>query len=112
MYLGTSIGGFHVLDVSSSFSIRICDYKMPSFTDMPLVEMKICPKDCRYIALAYYNSSTNNGAEGEGLLIIYDMVKNKVSSRFGLPKRRRGTTDTAVRRHVSRAGTGAASASV
>ena len=31
LYLGTSIGGFHVVDVSSSFSIRICEYNMPSF---------------------------------------------------------------------------------
>ena len=46
LYLGTSIGGFHVVDVSSSFSIRICEYNMPSFSEWPLIEMKICLRTC------------------------------------------------------------------
>ena len=83
LYLGTSTGGFHVLDVSSSFSIRICDYKMPSFAEWPLIEMKICPKDARYMALAFNNPSVV-GSESNGLVIIYDLAKEKISSRFGI----------------------------
>ena len=57
---------------------------MPSFSEWPLVEMKICPKDVRYIALAFNNSSTVDNMT-EGLVVIYDLVKDKVSSRFGTP---------------------------
>ena len=39
---------------------------------MALIEMKICPKDVRYIALAFNNSSTVDNMT-EGLVVIYDL---------------------------------------
>ena len=41
-------------------------------------------KDVRYAALAFNNSSTVDNMT-EGLVVIYDLVKGKVSSRFGTP---------------------------
>lgn len=79
-YLGSSRGGFHVIECLAS-SIRVCDYHLPRFprtsSKMALVSIKICPKDERYIGLAYYDFEEN-----AGLVVVYDMSKKKTSSQY------------------------------
>lgn len=84
VYLGTSRGGFQVIECSStsSIGIRLCEYRLPQFSkgisSMALVSMKICPKDERYIGLSYCDFLES----GKGLVIIYDLSKQKISSQY------------------------------
>jgi hypothetical protein len=83
-YLGTSKGGFIVLECQAE-SIRLCNYYMPPFSAahaqarMALISIRICPKDERYIGLAYGSSDDCQ----EGLVAIYDLAKHKLSSLHG-----------------------------
>ena len=80
-YVGTSEGSFFVLDLQQP-TIRLCDYSVTWAEaglshSMALVEIQICPKDERYIALGYDGPTVAAGA-----VVIYDLVKRKVYRQY------------------------------
>ena len=82
IYVGTSAGTLHVLDASAALeTLRICDYKV-LFADcglqspLPIVDAKICPKDDKYVALAFSGGAAAGG--GGGVVCVFDLVKRKL----------------------------------
>jgi hypothetical protein len=90
IYVGTSAGNLHVLDASPVLeTLRICDYKV-FFADCglqsprPIVDARMCPKDDKFIAVAFGDSATlaRGGGSGSGSVCVFDLVKRKLLRSF------------------------------
>lgn len=85
VFVGTSEGGVVVLDVMEA-SARICDYSL-SASDLgvsgqgySIADLHISPKDERYVAIGLDGPTLESG-----LVVLFDLVKNKVYKSFKLP---------------------------
>jgi WD40 repeat protein len=81
VYIGTTEGFLYVLDILET-SIRICDYSLSCrdfglSQSMIINDIKICPKDEKYLAFGLGGSDMN-----DGVVVIYDLVKHKEKRSF------------------------------
>lgn len=77
VYIGTSEGILHVLDINDSSNIRICDFLLTwkllgLNNNMSITDIQICPKDEKFLAISYEGLLVDQGA-----VIIYDLSKMK-----------------------------------
>lgn len=82
VYMGTSEGYVHVLDVMEG-SVRVCEFQLKP-TDlgiagqsMAISDIQTCPKDERYLAIACDGTSTD-----AGMLVVFDLSKHKIHKSF------------------------------
>lgn len=82
--MGTTAGNLHVLDASAALeTLRICDYKVLSSdcglqSPLPIVDAKMCPKDDKYVALAFSDCSSALAGSPGGAVCVFDLVKRKL----------------------------------
>lgn len=82
IYFGTADGTLHVIEVTSNNDLRVVDFNISTSKlnlpkDSTIIDCGVYPKDEKYIAIAY-----NCPPNYDGVIILFDFVKNKVFKQF------------------------------